>query len=417
MSADRGTVVVVDPYSSGALYAPKLRAAGFRVVAVLTASRPPAIWVDTYRPDELDQVHYALDGPARLAVARTLADQGVRAVLPGCESGVTVADQLASMLTPALANVPQLATARRHKGAMQDAARTAGIPVADHRTCQSPEELEQWLADHRPERFVLKPASSAGTDSVAVLDGTADWRSSWARVHGRRNLLDLVNDEIIVQEFLEGTEWVVDTLSTPEGHAITDVIRYTKRLGSYGSPQYDSLEFVEAGVASAVGLLDYATAVLDAVGMRFGPAHLEIITTDAGPRLVEINCRVVGGGLPLAAAAATGEGPLNRLVRQLVDGGLPDVYRLRRPTAVAFLRVDRPGVVETLDSVLQVRDLASYWWDEIEVRPGQAVTPPTDLIQSVHLGMVGLQNADAGQLHRDLETFRRLEHGFLRPTG
>jgi biotin carboxylase len=48
------------------------------------------------------------------------------------------------------------------------------------------------------------------------------------------------------------------------------------------------------------------TALLDAAGHRFGPAHTEIILTAEGPRVVESQARLGGDRIPLLVELATG---------------------------------------------------------------------------------------------------------------
>lgn len=56
-------------------------------------------------------------------------------------------------------------------------------------------------------------------------------------------------------------------------------------------------------------LVPYARGVLDALGIRHGPSHGEVMLTKTGPCLVEMNCRTHGGDgawVPLARALTGG---------------------------------------------------------------------------------------------------------------
>ena len=46
-------------------------------------------------------------------------------------------------------------------------------------------------------------------------------------------------------------------------------------------------------------LIPYCRAILDAMGVKHGASHAEIIVTPDGPCLVEMNCRANGGGMLL----------------------------------------------------------------------------------------------------------------------
>ncbi|MGI5456045.1 ATP-grasp domain-containing protein [Streptomyces sp. CA-249302] len=89
-----------------------------------------------------------------------------------------------------------------------------------------------------------------------------------------------------------------------------------------GPPPY----YVETSVAFATDSLhpdldDYAAAVCKALGYRNGPFHFEVVLTDSGPVLVEINTRLVGAGIHRAIDLATGVPCAEQVLRGLL--GLP----------------------------------------------------------------------------------------------
>ena len=66
---------------------------------------------------------------------------------------------------------------------------------------------------------------------------------------------------------------------------------------------------VDTASLEAKLLLNYTNRVLDALGMKNGASHAEVILTPTGPCLVEMNCRVQGGDgnwRPLAQALTGG---------------------------------------------------------------------------------------------------------------
>ena len=168
-------IVIVDPLDSGTALAPAFAAAGIPAIAV--RSLPPEKWDEPGFGGSIQAADFQaiLDvGPGLLDALRALAP---RAVLPGAESGVTLADELAAALTPGLANVPALAPARRHKGRMQAALAAAGLPVIRTLETSSPSEAAAWLQDQGLAQagLVLKPALSAGSDNVHHVLPGGDW--------------------------------------------------------------------------------------------------------------------------------------------------------------------------------------------------------------------------------------------------
>ncbi len=68
-----------------------------------------------------------------------------RCVLAGCESGVELAECVAPQVVPELANRPETAAARRHKGAMAAAVARAGLPVIEQICTDNPDAVEAWI--------------------------------------------------------------------------------------------------------------------------------------------------------------------------------------------------------------------------------------------------------------------------------
>ena len=66
-------------------------------------------------------------------------------------------------------------------------------------------------------------------------------------------------------------------------------------------------------------LVPYTFGVLDALGIKHGPSHGEVMLTNTGPCLVEMNCRTHGGDgswVPLARGLTGGYCQVRAAVEQ-----------------------------------------------------------------------------------------------------
>ena len=126
-------------------------------------------------------------------------------------------------------------------------------------------------------------------------------------ISGKRNGLGLINDGALVQEFLAGKEYVVDKVSMDGEHKLTAIWQYDKRPCNGANFVYFGMKLMSAESAMAQALVAYSSQVLDALGIRQGPSHMEVMwigTPDDGyPCLVEVGSRCHGGeGTWLAVA-------------------------------------------------------------------------------------------------------------------
>jgi biotin carboxylase len=183
-------------------------------------------------------------------------------------------------------------------------------------------------------------------------------------------------DEFLMEEFLDGPEISVETLSFDGRHVVVAVT--DKEVGGSG--------FVEVGHSQPSGcpaetLREVTRLVadfLDAVGLRNGPAHTEVKLTSRGPRIVEAHNRIGGDRINDLAETAYGVdmeryalGARFGLVEPLTTSPEP-----RGGAAVRFLTPD-PGRVVEVTGVEAVRADPAFVDLRLEVEPGDEVPPLT----------------------------------------
>ena len=414
-------VAVVEPFSSAAMLAPALREAGFSPVAVINQfSQDFASLHSTFQIEDYDAVvnhHGDLDGTIERLGALTPT-----AVIPGIEGSLHLAQQLADALTPGQANVAELVDARRHKYLMHQAVAAAGLPVIRQICTADADEVAAWidregLAGHD---LVIKPPASAATIGVSLAPNGAGWREQFLALVGTRDKLGVLSDQVLVQEYMTGSEQVVDTVSCNGVHSITDMLRYRRvRLGE-GMAVYDSVEWLPYDPDTYRELIDYALAALDAVGLRHWAAHTEIMMTPEGPRLLEINARLAGAGNPAVTMIATGESQVTRIVDVCAGRGaeLPAGFTMQRHTTAVFLIAHSTGIVRNADIFDKARLLASYHSPVHLVQTGDHVEATTDILTSMMMGYIILAHPSAEQIDADREAIRELEKELvIEPAG
>lgn len=403
-----GTVVVVNPYSSGNMYAPAFRRAGFDPVAVVT--REDSALAGTLRLEDFDAV-IRYDGDAD-ALRSRVAELDPVAIIPGADTGVALADRLAADLTPSLANDVVRSSARRHKGAMVSTLAAHGVPVIRTLSTADADEVSRWLAESGLEGrdLVVKPAASAGSDGVALVPGGRDWRSTFHSLLGSVSRLGERNEQVVVQEYVTGTEYVIDAFSHRGTHSVTAISRYHKVRNGSHIAVYDRIEILPYDEPGHRPLVDYLKRVLDALGVSFGVTHTEIMLTDRGPLLIETHMRPSGGGQPWVCQLATGDNQIDRMVRWLQgDRTLRHDYDLEIPTLVVYFIVKRAGRVGNTAVLSEIEDLVSCYHLQVNVKDDDLLSETADMFDSLRLGVVVLAHEDRGQLMADYAALRSIE--------
>merc|ERR1711879_539190 len=127
---------------------------------------------------------------------------------------------------------------------------------------------------------------------------------------------------VLCQEFLKGKEYVIDHVSRDGVHKTTMVWVYDKRKANGGDSVYYGMIPVAIDSTEAQQLIPYVRGVLDALGIKNGPTHGEVMMTSDGPCLVEMNCRSHGGDgawVPLVRALTGGYSQVDAAIDSFLD--------------------------------------------------------------------------------------------------
>jgi len=226
----------------------------------------------------------------------------------------------------------------------------------------------------------------------------------------KSNRLGIINDKVLVQEFLTGTEYVVDSFSYGGIHTVCSVCKYTKLANINGMAIYDRMDWVSANNAIVEKLVSYAERVLNALEVEWGNAHIEIMMTQEGPRLIELGARPHGGGHPKLCFTATGDSQVHRTVAFFAKATRPPLsYNLLQSMAVVFLRANYSAVVVEVSRLHALKELPSYVDSSIKIKNSDRVPATTDLFGTLALGFFVLSHPDPHQLEQDVIAVRLAE--------
>jgi len=399
--------VVVDPLGTGQEYPAAFGEAGVEVVAVMSLPEPIKLYAASWHPENFRHIHM-FDGDLP-ALARTLRGYDPICLIPGSETGVELADALVELVVPGTGHVPELAAARRDKWAMARAARSAGIPRLQQICSDDPAEIDAWLRETglRERRLVLKPPKSAATDNVHIVAPGQDWRPFFDQIYGQVNEFAIRNDAVLVQEFAEGTEYLIDSYSVDGRHGLVDVCRYTKVQRGDRIGIYDLVDFIEPDHAETLAAWPYVRQVLDAVGILNGCAHTEVILTADGPRLLEVGARPAGGGHQMISKLATGDNHILRTVAHRVRGEFRDSYELIQHVCSVVITAPHAGTWRNQEIFADVESLDTFWMKNFYYGTGDLVPAPAGL--SSMLGWVVLATPDKAAMDADYRRIKELE--------
>jgi biotin carboxylase len=400
--------VVVDAYSTGAALASRLTAAGVALVHVQSRPAPPPFYQRAFRPGDFvaNVVH---DGDVEATLAQ-LAPHGQLAFLAvGAEIGVQVADALGERLgLPS--NGTALSAARRDKHAMGEAVRRAGLrAVAQLKTADAREAIA-WASARGDWPVVVKPLDSAGTEGVVFCEDAGELADAFAAAIGHPNALGGTNRALLVQELLRGTHVFVNSISWDGVHHASEVWRSTKRLVHGTCEMYDFEDLLGRRGPEQDVAVAYVEGVLDALGLRYGAAHTELVLTARGPVLIECGARMQGTILETAIERCTPSHVTVTAEAYLDPASVARraerPYVLAEHARVVTLLSQQEGRIVSLRRE-ELERLPSYAGAIAMLGPGDRIARTVDLFSSP--GTVYLVHPDEAQLRADYERLRELE--------
>jgi biotin carboxylase len=182
---------------------------------------------------------------------------------------------------------------------------------------------------------IVKPTSGSGSVGVRRCD-----HAEAVATHAALLLEGDSTRAVLVQRYVTGPEFSVETF---DGRAVGITRKHVT----------DTNEFIETGhdfpavttPADAVALGETAERALQALGLRWGAAHVEIRITDLGPHIIEVNPRLAGGMIPRLVHSALGIDLVACCIARAV--GQPPVLDPPRAdgAAIRFVIAERSGML------------------------------------------------------------------------
>jgi biotin carboxylase len=400
---------IVDAYSSGNLLARAFRKRGFRSVHI--QSSPGILPIDrhSYRPqDFIGTIVHKGD------LGRTLEE--IRAyhpsiLIPGAEGGVEFADRLSQELGMAT-NGTSLSAARRDKYLMTRAVQSHGLRSAPSFSSADLGKILAWIEKNSGYPVVVKPQKSAGTDHVTLCRSQEEVKEAFDGLIGKQDRLGHINHEVLVQFFLKGDEYIVNTVSTGGRHFVTDIWRSRKARANGRDFVYDNVELLDPEGTAHPDLEKYVFGVLDALGIKHGPAHSEVMVTSEGPVLLEVGARLCGGNVHQLSAECLGVDQVTATCDAYIDpeklirtGQTP--RRLRKHARIVSLISNEEGGVSSIPGLEKVRRLKSFHGSYMALKANEELEKTVDIFTCP--GDIALVHEDAQVVIDDYRRIRDLE--------
>ncbi|QNP67876.1 ATP-grasp domain-containing protein [Streptomyces genisteinicus] len=250
------------------------------------------------------------------------------------------------------------------------------------------------VADRSGYPLICKPVRGVASKGVTRVDGPDDIPRALA--WGAVGAGDLDSPDLLVEPFLSGEEYSVESVSEDGEHLVVGI---TRKLSE---PDH----FVEIGHVVPAPLPDAdedriastVRAMLTALGVRTGVTHTEVIVAPGAVHIVETHLRPAGDEIPELWARVSGVDLIDVVARQAVGIKVLDDVRAalagggteHRSAAIWYACPDAVGEIVSVEGEEEARALEGVVDVEVLREPGKRLKGVTgSFARAAHVCAVG----------------------------
>lgn len=230
------------------------------------------------------------------------------------------------------------------KGEMIKAFEAAGVEHPWYYIFENRDQLES-VASMLSYPCVMKPTDNAGNRGVCYISSESELREQYTYSFENSR-----SGNVIVEEYMEGQEVSVEIIvyqGTVHILAVTDKM-------TLGKPYFVEIGHAEQSMLpqkDVERIKDLATKAVKAIGIDNSPAHVEIMLTKDGPKMVELGSRMGGGCITTHLVPLATGIDMIKSVMNMSLGMEPDVNpKFNRGAALRHI-VGLEGVIQSINGV------------------------------------------------------------------
>lgn len=192
---------------------------------------------------------------------------------------------------------------------------------------------------------ITKPTDNSGSRGVMLVHSLDELKESvrYSSENGR-------SGNVIVEEYMQGPEVSVEVLVID---GIAYVLQITDKLTT-GAPHFVEMGHTQPSrlpEATKEKIRDLAERAALSIGIKNGPAHIEIIVTENGPKMVELGARMGGDNITTHLVPLSTGIDMVKATIELALGIKPDIQpKFEKGSVIRYFK-EKCGVLESISGV------------------------------------------------------------------
>lgn len=202
---------------------------------------------------------------------------------------------------------------------------------------------------------VIKPTDNAGNRGVCFVSNEQELikEYDYSKSNSRCG-------NVIIEEYMDGPEVSVEII-VYKGNV--HILAITDKL-TLGKPYFVEIGHAEQSQkdeSTVNAIKDLATRAVKAVGIDNSPAHVEIIVTKDGPKMVELGSRMGGGGITTHLVPLSTGIDMIQTVMDLAVGKEPNLTpKFNKGSALRHI-VGVEGIIESIEGIEKAEKVSGVY--------------------------------------------------------
>lgn len=239
----------------------------------------------------------------------------------------------------------------REKLKQRQAMAAAGLRMPVSKLVTQFDDIEPAYAEAGPQ-VVIKPQTGSGSYGVRYSDSLSE-TIEWAA----RLLKQAINERgqslggVLVESYLSGPEFSVEVF---DGKALVVTQKYLSPMPFFVEVGHDMpAEISKQDESVLKRCAEHAVVTL---GLTWGPTHVELRHTTAGPVIVEVNPRLAGGFLPKLVKLSTGIDLIQATVSKASGVSARVVQNTHCHAGIRFFTLKQSGQLAAVEHWARIED-------------------------------------------------------------
>jgi hypothetical protein len=302
---DKGNVLIVDGMDVGSKYKYFLKKREYEPYSIISntlyeffSSNESYMNLKTY--EELNSEEYVErfkenDWKSFEDMCDSLKKYNFLAVIPAQESSILLGEKLSYELGITPTNDITNPLARRDKFQMKIELQNKHIPFNPYILTDSSDDAVNWFLKNNSKSVIIKQPFGAGSANMLKCSTDKELIENFITIKNSPDTFGNVPDNLLVEQYLEGEEIIVNCASRDGKNFLDQILTHRKKIvdGKHIVYDVDVLHYRLNKKYKKV--IEYVYDVMDALGVKVGATHNEVILTSEGqPLLLETAARIPG---------------------------------------------------------------------------------------------------------------------------